>query len=253
MAPRVPSEDIQDAPEDDEEVGSQEGGDEENDGQENEGDDGQEDEVGRPEADFSTGRPKQPKQAANLDIGRDDEARRERERAERAERELQELRQQRQESRETPEQEAARLALMLPEDRMEYRLNKATQGFQQTARALELRAADASDRASFTAQYAAKPSFAKYADRVEATLQTARQRGGNPDRETVLKYLLGEDAMKNMDKAKETQRRQGQQNIQRQTTRASSGRGDIQPQRRGALTDAQKRAQRLEGVNLLDI
>lgn len=260
MAPRLPVEEN-----DETQVDEAEDGRVQNDGDDGgqadsqqENDEGGGDEEGQEEgvleADFSSGQPQARGRGERRVQAALETARKAREEADRAIRELNEYRSRLQQpQQESKEIEEARLTLMSPEQRWEYRWDKKEREWEQRQRISELQAADASDRATFTARYASNPVFGRYAERVEATLRDARSKGGNPDRETVLKYLLGEDAMQKLGEAKKTQTQQGQRNIQRQTTRPSSGRGDQPAVRRGNLTDAQQRERRLENVNLLDM
>lgn len=255
--PREPKDDLVD-----EENDGQEDGDE-GQGEDARGSPGDEEGQGRPEqdgeeerveADFSTGRPIGRREREVLRAKED--ARTAREAADRATRELNDYRRQMEESRrrEDPAIEEARVALMNPDQKLDYWRNKDRQEADRKFQALQLQVVDSSDRAVFNSKYSANPVFSKYSDRVEAALREVRARGGNTDRETVLKYLVGEDAMSKVGKAKTEQTNRGRENIQRQTTRPGTGRSDqVGTQRRGGLSEREQRAKRLEGVNLLDI
>lgn len=150
-------------------------------------------------------------------------------RADRLEREVSELRAQRQreqQPQESPEQEAARLALMDPDARSEYRLNKAVSMMQRENAATQFRLQDQTDKASFAAACAANPLYKRYAGKVETKLAEIRAKGQNVDRDALVKYLIGEDIATRGPKALKTQREAGERNVQRQKVRPGSGRSD---------------------------
>ena len=91
------------------------------------------------------------------------------------------------------------------------------------------------------------------AARVEEVLQIERRKGRDFDRETVYKFILGEEAEKSMSGRSSSQARQaGQQRIASQQARTTGGRGDTRRDdrpRRYAANDMSPEAvrQRLEG------
>lgn len=153
-------------------------------------------------------------------------------RADRLEREIADLRAEQQRSRqpqgESVEQEAARLALMDPEQRSEYRLNKALdQNNRQTA-ALHRQLADQTDKATFVSLCSDNPLYKRFASQVETKLAEVRRNGGNVDREALVKYLIGEAVASRSPKAIKSARDAGKKNVQRQLGRGTSGRSDQQ-------------------------
>lgn len=170
------------------------------------------------------------------------------ERSARVERELSELRAERERSRqESPEAEAARLALMSSEDRMEYRLNKATAEHARQLQMMQFATADAADKAAFEAKGAYEPRYRKYAAEVEKLLIEERRAGRSFPRETILKFVLGDRVMK---ANTAPQRDQARERIRRETTPAPKGGSDRQAQRSRSgqgdtLADLEKR---LDGV-----
>lgn len=156
----------------------------------------------------------------------------------RLKRELEEVRQQ-QVSRQReadPEIERQRLELMTPEERMEYRFDKARQEDRQERVALQRQIWDGNDRANYQALVASNPLATRHKDEVERLFQDQMRRGKVTSREIILKYVIGEHAFKSAPKARQQQQRDGQRRIAQQTTRPSNGRGDVQGSRRGGGT-----------------
>ena len=160
-----------------------------------------------------------------------------------------ERQQQQQAPQETPEQEAARLALMTAEERIDYRLNKAEQRHTQEMRLMAFRTSDATDKASYEAKAAYDSRYKKYQKEVEEVLAQERARGSNPPREVVLKYVLGDKLMA-ANSQREKAAQAGKERIRQQQSRADSGRSDRPTQRTRAgqgntLSELEKR---LDGV-----
>ena len=156
--------------------------------------------------------------------------------------EIQRLRQPQQE---TPEQEAARLSLMEPEQRVEYRFNKALENQNRQTARLQAQLADQSDKSAFQLAASADPLLKSVAADVEKELAKVRAMGQNVDREALANYLIGKRARERGGRAVVAQRNVGQRNIQRQTTRPAGGRSDRGPEDRRS-NDA--RRARLEDV-----
>jgi len=132
--------------------------------------------------------------------------------------------------RETPEQRAARLSLMTPEDRLreEFRESNETHNGQMRAMAFTLQ--DNSDRSSYEAKAARIPLYSKWADRVEEEVRKQRDNGVTVPREAVLYYLIGKQAVAGLNSPENRQeRRAAARRVRRQTTRPSNSRSDAQP------------------------
>lgn len=172
------------------------------------------------------------------------EAREARERAERIEREFNEFRnrQQQQTTRESPEQEAQRLALMTPEERMEYRFDQAQRQNQQTMQAMAFQMQDTSDKSAFATLCMSDPVAAKYKDKVESELTRLRSQGQNVNREALLDYLIGRDVRAKRGPAADRQRKDGERRIARQTGVPSNSKGDSAPAKRGEKSLEEKLA-----------
>lgn len=248
--PRDPDEEIDENENEGEDAGllDDEGGDEAEAGQEPEGAEAEEGAVdAEPERPARRGASETIRAAKNL-------ARENAEKATRLEREIAELRAERERSKpqgETPEQEAARLSLMTAEERMDYKLAKSQREHERQIGLVRFESADRADKAAFDAKGAYDPRYKKYGGKVEELLAQARRNGDNPNRETVLKFYLGDLIMSN---SKEVRRQQqnGKQNIARQATRPTNASSDrAAPRGRlgtgSTLADLEKR---LEGVEI---
>lgn len=174
--------------------------------------------------------------------------------AEATRRELNEIRQAAQ-GRQTAEQarlEAERVALMAPEEKYEHLLNKQKQDTDVRLGAIHFQMQDATDRSRFEGMCARVPAYASIQDDVEAALVTARGQGGNPSRETVAKYLIGERAVAAALKGGKTrQAAKGAARVATQTVKAPSGRSDVPGgQRRAGGDDRSARAARLGDMEI---
>jgi len=152
-----------------------------------------------------------------------------------------------QQPQETPAQRAERLAMMEPEDRIRYEVNEQVGGLRREFATLSFQMQDSGDRTAFESLCARNPVAAKLHDQVEDRLAEMRAAGTTAPRETVLKYVIGDRALANAARAGTKARKTAAGNIQRQTARPGSGRGDAADTgRRGSKT----LAERLEGVKL---
>ena len=172
------------------------------------------------------------------------------ERAERVERQLAELSRTRNEQL-TEQQEAERLALMTPEERSDYKLEKARREFDFKLGQAQFQSADQADRVAFSSQVASNPVFAKYESEVERRLTELRM--GNPQkgippqnipRIEMLKWVIGDRALAQAGAgAKGKQKAAGR--VAAQTVAPSGAKGNVAAQR-GRQQDTP--AKRLEGV-----
>ena len=174
--------------------------------------------------------------------------------AEATRRELNDLRQAAQ-GRQTAEQaelDRQRVALMAPEEKYEYLLNKQAEQTRTQVGALQFQMHDATDRSRFDGLCVRVPAYAAIQDLVEDALGKARAQGGNPSRETVAKYLIGERAVAAALRGGKTKQvRKGQENIQRQTVKAPAGRSDVPGgERRAGGNDRAARAARLGDLEI---
>ena len=161
-----------------------------------------------------------------------------REEAATARRELQEFKASQRQAvqQETPEQEAQRLALMTPEERLEFKLDKSERRNQQNMQAMAFQMQDGTDKSAFTALCTSDQTAARYRDRVEAKLAEIRSQGQNVNREALLDFLVGQDVRKKGGAARDRQAKDGERRIQRQKVAPGNNRGDSAPAKRGEKT-----------------
>jgi len=173
------------------------------------------------------------------------EAKAAREEATRVRSELSELRRAQQQSTQqlTAEQEAARLAVMTPEERADYKLNAATRRFEQQASVLAFNSHDASDKALFEAKAVSNRVYAKYKDEVEDKLQELRSQGQNVPREQLLKWIIGDKALATAANPRPAQK--AAQRVAAQQVKPGTAKGDAASQR-GKTQDTPEK--RLSGV-----
>lgn len=154
----------------------------------------------------------------------------------RLQRDFEELRRQQAQPRaEDPGLEAQRLAVMMPEERIEYRFQQSEQRHAQQLRQIQRQTAESSDRSAFMALQASQPVAKRYADKVEQLFQQEFGKGNFVDRQTILNYVVGQAVLARGAQDGAKQRTQARQRVERQQTRPSNGRGDVQTgQRRGS-------------------
>lgn len=152
--------------------------------------------------------------------------------------------------RRAAEAEATRLAMMSPEERIEYRIAQQEERHSRELAQVRFETTDRADVQSFEALCRRNPAAARLKDRVEQALAGERQRGFNYPRETVLKVLIGEQALKNAPRAQNAAQRQAADQRGRQAARPGAGRSDVASQggRRG--DEKQQRYERLKDVNI---
>lgn len=170
--------------------------------------------------------------------------------------ELERLRTERQQAdfqrqqRETAAQEAERLALMDPEERYEYRARQLEAKLDQRLQAIQFQSDDRADKTAFDALVSRSPIAAKLADKVEDALREMRRNGTTAPRETVLKYLIGENAIANAGRAKGKATRTAALNKAKQVGRPTGGRSDISSGSPRSGDDRSKRAARLADISI---
>lgn len=113
--------------------------------------------------------------------------------AERARRELAEA--QRRLPVEDPRIEQERLALMSPEDRMQYNLDKALRDNQRQTQQVLFQMQQQNDKAAFDLKVKDDPVYRRFAPDVEREYQKVISQGRYAPREDILKYLVGQRAL----------------------------------------------------------
>lgn len=219
--------------------------------------DGEEDAAGADEGQAS--RPDQvaakPRSAATIAVQEAKRAAKEaKAEAEATRREIAELRAA-QNGRQTEQQaslERERLALMAPEEKYEYLLQKQAEQTRTEVGALRFQMQDASDRSGFESLCARNPAFEAVRDEVESGLAKMRNGGGNTTRENLAIYLIGKRAIERAAKGGKTkQAAKGATNVQRQTVKAPAARGDVAGgDGRRSGSEASARKARIENLEI---
>lgn len=158
--------------------------------------------------------------------------------------------QQNQAPRETQDQFNARIAQMEPWERTEYLRQLDSQATNAKLTKIEFDAWDRGDKLSYDALANREPIAAKLKDDVEKLVLERRAAGQNVDRETVLKFLIGERALANKGRATGKAQRTATANRDRQTARPGNGRADAQTGDRRGGNDAAARAKRLADIEI---
>lgn len=151
-------------------------------------------------------------------------------------------------TREAQADEEARLALMSPQERSEYRVERALANNQrQTADVLQS-IQDQTDASAFRVLLGEKPQYKKFEKLVETRVKELRGKKTPLPREAVLMFLVGEAAVKATEKPRT--KAQSQQRMQQQETRPASGRGDVRADRRQAGSQVSAVERRLANIRI---
>jgi hypothetical protein len=173
---------------------------------------------------------------------------------ERLDRELMEIKAAQQAARQqpSPEQEQERLAMMTPEERMEYKLSKTINELNRTQALTNFRNEDRADKALFDAKATADKVYKKYADKVEAErVRQMRENNMVIPREELLKWIVGQDVLTNRGKKVEKAAARGQDNIRRNTAPVANGKGNTQASRQSATSNTkQARYDRIKDLSI---
>ena len=126
-----------------------------------------------------------------------EELQRERARADAAERERQQLLQQIQSQSTQAEQlrQQQFLESLDPSERQAYMLQQQMEQMRREVQQQQFAQADMTDKIGFQQRALQNPMIAKYVDRVEETLATMRAKGQTAPRESILKFLIGEEVL----------------------------------------------------------
>lgn len=185
--------------------------------------------------------------------GRKSAAQRWRDRAERTERELASLRQQVQglaqprpdpeAQRRAAEQEQALLEQMSPAEVYRYQEQK----FQQRLQMQQLSIEDRIDKQAYDAAARNDPVYARHKDAVERIIAAEQAQGRFQSRETVLTYVIGEEARKRATSDAPRQRRAAARRVAGAQARPTGSRSDAGGGRRPAGDSYEAALARLKG------
>lgn len=139
----------------------------------------------------------QPSRAQDRIRRQQEELQRERQARESAERErallLQQLEQQRQVADQVRQQQY--IETLDPSERQAYLLQQRMEQMQREMQQQQFSQQDMMDKITFQQRALQNPMVAKYADRVEDTLSQMRAKGQTAPRESILKFLVGEEVL----------------------------------------------------------
>lgn len=145
---------------------------------------------------------------------------------------------------EAERQERERVERMDPDERREYFARQRDQRIEHEFGSLRAQIADSTDRADFAAACTNNPALMKVKDKVEAELSKLRANGQTVPRETLAKYLIGDELLKKAPKARERAAKKAAANLDRERARPAGGASDA-PRGRDASEKA-ARDKRLE-------
>ena len=112
-----------------------------------------------------------------------------------ARREADELRRRVPVQQEDPRVEQERLALMSPEDRMQYTLDKALRANERQTQQMLFQMQQQNDRAAFELKAKDDPVYKRFSDEVEREYQKVISQGRYASRDDILTYLVGKRAL----------------------------------------------------------
>jgi hypothetical protein len=167
-----------------------------------------------------------------------------RERVERQERELQGVRGQQQQPRADNSAELARVAAyerdqlpLLPADQIaSYYHNKQLRIVGDALARQEVTLTDRLDKSSWDSACRTSARRERFAAQVEDTLRSERQQGRNPERETIYRYLLGDEIERQAGRRAPGQRQAAARRVRSQATQPGGSRSDVARDRQPAAT-----------------
>ncbi len=142
---------------------------------------------------------------------------------------------------ESPEARAARQALLTPEERIREELQAAQQVHSRDMQTLQFSILDGNDRAAFEAKATVDPLFSKWKPKVEAELAALRSKGQSVEREKLMFYLIGKNAVETRKQSSGQQRHAAQGRVRQQSTRPSNSGSDTSGSRRDRNTSLERR------------
>jgi hypothetical protein len=140
---------------------------------------------------------RQPSRAQERIRRQQEELQRERQARESVERERQQLMQQLEQQRTNAEQSRQQqyLESLDPMERQNYQLQTQMEQIRREMQASQFAQADLTDKMAFQQRVTSNPMLAKYSERVESALQDMRNKGQTAPRESILKFLVGEEVL----------------------------------------------------------
>jgi hypothetical protein len=99
---------------------------------------------------------------------------------------------------------------------------------------IEFRANERADKQAYDIACRSSPAREKFRAQVEQVLASERAQNRNPDRETIYKWLLGDEMDRKMSRASPAQRNGAARRVAAQRTQPTGARGDVAARGRGA-------------------
>jgi hypothetical protein len=134
---------------------------------------------------------------------------------------------------------------MSPDERAQHWIEQERQRSQAEMNKLRFEMYESTDRAKFEALKASNPIAARLAPKVEEYLANERRQGRNFDREVVMTFLAGQEALARAGKEGTKQRAAGAARIAQNKTRPSNGGSDVGA---GSRRSEKSLEDRLDGV-----
>jgi hypothetical protein len=142
---------------------------------------------------------------------------------------------------ETPETRAQRLALLTPEERIQETLREDREQHRREMQSVQFVVQEGSDKAAFEAKATVDPLYEKWKPKVEAELSSLRAKGQNVEREKLMFYLIGANAVEARKQQAGRQRADARGRVTRQQTRPSNSGSDTTGTRRDRNTSLERR------------
>jgi hypothetical protein len=114
----------------------------------------------------------------------------------------------------------------------------------------EQRIADRIDKSTWDSSARSDPMRAKFSQRVEREVETARAQGRSPDRETIYTYLVGQEVLRQRGLKLATQQNGGRRRVAAQRTTPAGGRSDSVRERAPAGDSYEAARKRLDNQPL---
>jgi hypothetical protein len=149
--------------------------------------------------------------------------------------------------------EQERVAQLMPHEQAIYYANQAERRMQAQYTQARIEVGDMFDRQSYQQLCRDEPLARQWAGQVEQMLQIARNSGANPTREALYNQLVAQQVRERTRKAATTQRRNGRQAIERQTTQPGNSRSTVAPSRGNREDDYDAVVERLRNTRLGDV
>jgi len=121
----------------------------------------------------------------------------------------------------------ASLQYMPEEQRLQAVVQRERQTMGSALAQIEFRSNDRADKQAYDIAARTSKVHQQYRSQVEQTLASERAAGRNPDREVILKFLVGNDVLERASRAAPAQRNGAAARVASQQTRPTGARGDV--------------------------